>query len=147
MPIPTCDRCGSLNAIPVEDRLRVEVPDKYDHLCRECAEEVNTHTLDDMTDDEIIAAIVDDSIGYASPGHAEGHLDRWKDGATEVYCERGHAVFDGDMEALMESARAKWCAMSEEKQERVLEFIKAWRERGDRGGLSATSMMYPTSGP
>ena len=91
--IATCARCGSYSGISVEYFERHRIPDEYDELCTDCAEEENTHTAEEMSDEEVIAAIIDDSIGYASPTHAENHVADFRDEGTEAYCERGAAVY------------------------------------------------------
>lgn len=72
----------------VEYYEQYRVPERYDRLCRSCAKSLNDHTAEDMSDEELIAAIANDSIGYASPRHAEKHVPDFRDGGTEAYCER-----------------------------------------------------------
>lgn len=147
MSLDTCERCGSYNGLPADQFRWWDVPDEFDYLCRDCAEEVNTHTLDDMTDDEIAAAIMDDSLGYAGPRHAARHVQESKDGKETAYCERGHAVFDGDLDELMARARRHWCGLSETKQERLLAYLAEWRKNPGPEGFSGISTAYPVSGP
>jgi hypothetical protein len=165
MTIDTCDRCGnSYNGLPAHRFARYEIPDEYDHICTDCAEEANTHTPDDMTDGQLVAAIMDDSLGYASPHHATRHVEQYREGDDPfVYCERAVSCFPadpddydeddmgsfsglppGDLDALIESARQTWCAATEEKREELEEFAEAWAEAEDPdeiGGISLLSRL------
>lgn len=167
MSVKECERCGSLNGLSVDGSFpRVEIPDEYDYLCRHCAEKVNTHTVGDMSDDALIASIVDDSMGYADPHHAAQHVEAFHEGERYAYCERAVSCFPmdesdvpdddrmvlsgkppGDLNRLIERARANWCAMDQEKRDELLEFVEAWREREDPGEISSIGLMYPTHGP
>jgi hypothetical protein len=106
-----------------------------------------------MSDKELIAAIVDDSIGYASPAHAVKHVRDYREGGESAYCERGAAVFDRDLDALIESARAHWLRIetgNPEKAERLLETVEQWQEVEEQEGPAAsmgTSVLYPTHSP
>jgi hypothetical protein len=106
-----------------------------------------------MSDEKLIAAIVDDSIGYASPEHAAKHVRDFRDGATEIWCERGTAIFDQDLNALIESARAYWLRIEQgnpEKAEQLLETVEQWRKVEEQEGPAASislSLLYPTHSP
>jgi len=146
----SCDRCGSWSAVGVEYYKQFRVPDEYERLCRDCAKATNTHTAEEMSDEELIAAIMDDSIGYASPTHAEKHAEDYREGGDTAYCERGTAVFDRDLDALIESARAHWLRIEQgnpEKAEQLLETVEQWREVEEQEGPAASmglSILYPT---
>jgi hypothetical protein len=149
----SCDRCGSWSAVGVEYYEQYRVPDDFERLCRDCAKETNIHSAEEMSDEELIAAIMDDSIGYASPTHAEKHVADFRDGGTEAYCERGAAVYGRDLEALIESARAHWLRIKQgnpEKAEQLLETVEQWREVEEQEGPMASmgiSALYPTHAP
>jgi hypothetical protein len=151
--ISTCDICGSYSGVSVEYFEQYRIPDDYEALCTDCAEEENTHTAEEMNDEELIAAIVDDSIGYANPAHAAKHVADFRGGGTEAYCERGAAVFDRDLGTLIESARAHWLRIEKgnpEKAERLLETIEQWQEVEEQEGPMASmgiSVLYPTHSP
>lgn len=148
--ISTCDWCGSYSGITVEYFEQYRIPDEFDTLCTDCASEVNTHGPEDMADEELIAAIVDDSIGYASPAHAARHVEDFREGGESAYCERGVAVFDRDLGALIESARAHWLRIKQgnpEKAEQLLETVEQWREVEEQEGPAVSmgiSSLYPT---
>ncbi|MFC7027836.1 hypothetical protein ACFQH8_10775 [Halomicroarcula sp. GCM10025710] len=114
---------------------------------------MNTHTAGEMSDEELVAAIMDDSIGYASPTHAATHVADFRDGGTEAYCERGAAVFDRDLDTLIESARAHWLRIEQgnpEKAEQLLDTVNQWREVEEQEGPAASmgiSVLYPTHSP
>jgi len=149
----SCDRCGSWSAVGVEYHEQYRVPDEFERLCRECAKAENTHTAEAMSDEELIAAIVDDSIGYASPAHAIKHVRDFREDGDTAYCERGAAVFDRDLDALIESARAHWLAIKRgnpEKVEKLLETVEQWQEVEEQQGPAASmgiSVLYPTHSP
>jgi len=151
--ISTCDRCSSYSGITVEYFKQYRIPDEYDELCTDCAEEENTHTAEEMDDRELVAAIMDDSIGYASPTHAAKHVEDFREGGDTAYCERGAAVFDRDLDALIESARAHWLRIEQgnpEKAEQLLETIEQWKEVEEEQGPAASmglSVLYPTHSP
>ena len=149
----SCDRCGSWSAVGVEYYEQYRVPEEFDRLCRDCAKETNTHTAEEMSDEELIASIVDDSIGYASPAHGARHVEDFRNGGSEAYCERGAAVFDRDLDALIESARAHWLRIEQgnpEKAEQLLETVEQWQEVEEQEGPMASmgvSSLYPTHAP
>ena len=149
----SCDRCGAWSAVGVEYYEQYRVPDEFERLCRDCAKTTNTHSVEDMSDEELIAAIVDDSIGYASPAHAEKHVEDFREGGESAYCERGAAVFHRDLDALIESARAHWLRIEQgnpEKAERLLETVEQWQEVEEQEGPMASmgiSVLYPTHAP
>lgn len=150
--LSTCDECGSYSAVSVGYFEQYRIPDDYSALCTDCAEEVNTHTAEEMSDEELIAAIVDDSIGYASPGHAAKHVDDFREDGEKAYCERGSAVFNRDLDALIESARGHWLLIKRgnpEKAEALLETVEQWREveRESQAASMGISVLYPTHGP
>ena len=152
-----CGRRGDWYPLYEGEEFGYRVPEGM-KVCNDCLEEHNTHTAADMSDDELIAAIIDDSIGYASPGHAARHVRDFRKGQEAIeadgrrygcWCERGSSCFDNDLDALIESARKHWLVMSEEKRENLLETVEAWREVEEEQGHGASmgvSMMYPTSG-
>jgi len=148
--ISTCDRCGSYSGITVKYFEQYRIPDEYNTLCTDCAEEENTYTAEEMDDEELIAAIMDDSIGYASLTHAAKHVEDFREGGESAYCERGAAVFSRDLDTLIESARAHWLRIKQgnpEKAEQLLETVEQWREVEEQEGPAASmgiSVLYPT---
>jgi hypothetical protein len=147
-----CDHCESRSAVGVKYYEQYRVPNEFERLCRDCAKELNTHTAEEMSDKELIAAIVDDSIGYASPGHAAKHVEDFREGGDSAYCERGAAVFDQDLDALIESARAHWLPIQEnnpEKAAALLETVEQWQEveQESTAASMGVSVLYPTHSP
>ena len=149
----SCDHCGSWSAVGVEYYESYRIPTEFDRVCQDCAREVNSHTVGDMDDKELIAAIMDDSIGYASPTHAAKHVRDFREGEDMAYCERGAAVFNRDLDALIESARAHWLRIERgnpEKAEQLLDTVEQWREVEEQEGPMASmgiSVLYPTHAP
>jgi len=102
----------------------------------------------ELTEEELAAAIMADSIGYASPNHAMMHVRDYKEGKTHAYCERGSALFNCDLKELIMSAVYYWYHSSEEKRERLRRFAEQWKKVEERNPMAGTaiSMMYPTLG-
>lgn len=121
-------------------------PEEYDYLCKDCLEAVHVNTAENMTDDELAAAIVSDSIGYASPTHAMKHVEAFRAGEERVCCERGNACYGGSLEKLIESARKHYYMKTPETRERLVAEMEAWREStgGDAIADMTVSAMYPT---
>jgi hypothetical protein len=184
----TCEACGGYSGLPVEHHSIYEVPDVWETLCRDCAEELNTHTAADMSDGELVAAIMDDSLGYASPKHAQQHVEAFREGKNFAFCERAISCFPadpddytaekmhpdetveldtvacdggdtmrtlqsntgitpGDLNRLIDSARRRWCTMSDDKQEELREFAEEWDSLDDPAASMGVSMSYPVGGP
>ena len=134
-----------------------ETRETYDVLCRECAEENNTLTAETMTDEELIAAIISDSIGYAGPHHAARHVADYRAGQEAVedegrrygcWCERGSAVFKNDLDALIARAVRHWGFQSDEARQKKLERVARWKEIEDEDRIASLglSMMAPVGG-
>ena len=51
-----------------------------------------------LTREELIAALVEDSIGYLVPRSAELHIESWERGNDTCFCERCQWVFEGGLE-------------------------------------------------
>lgn len=148
MNLQKCDCCGeSWSRAPTTYRA-YEFEEEFEYLCIDCAKEQNTLTPDTMSDEELIAAIVSDSIGYAAPRHAAFHVSDYRDGEEEVHCERGHACFDGDLQKLVDRATRHWAIMSDEKRERLLVKVRRWKELEDEDRIASMglSMSVPVGG-
>lgn len=123
-------------------------------------------TLDEMSDEALIAAIMDDSHGYASPHHARQHVEQYANGERFAYCERAVSCFPadddafadddraaltghppGDLQKLLESARQHWLRLSEERREDLLGLADEWANAESPGELSSISLLYPTQAP
>lgn len=157
-----CDGCGRPgNLYPLFEGDEVSgyrIP-AGETMCRTCAKEQNVHTPADMTDQELIAAIVDDSHGYASPKHAARHVSDYRAGRDALaaedrkygcWCERGSACFDNDLDALIESARRHWLTLTDDQQAAVCERIDDWQTveaTEDTAASLSLSMLYPTTTP
>ena len=100
----------------------------------------------ELTEWELAVAIVADSIGYATPEHAMIHVRNYLEGKKEAYCERGFALFGGDLKALIESAAYYWFRCSEKEKNRLKAFAEKWRELEQRNPVAAwaVSSLYPT---
>jgi len=82
----------------------------------------------ELTGWELADAIMADSIRYASPEHAMRHVKDYLNGGKHAYCERGVAIFNADLEKLVESAAYYWHRCSEEEKERLKAFANKWKK-------------------
>ena len=150
--IATCDCCEtseySTSVRPPETFRQYEFEDDFEHLCTDCAEDQNTLTADSMSDRELIAAIVSDSLGYASPHHAALHVAGYREGKEHVFCERGGACFDHDLFQLIEAAVRHWGYQSDEKREKLLAKVARWQEIEDDDHIASMgiSLSAPVGG-
>lgn len=123
--------------IEVSERVEGDIIDSFKKVTKEI----------EMTEDELIGAIVDDSIGYASPKHARDHVEDYKNGKERAYCERGRAIYKGNLEKLIKSAVKHWQFLNDEKKERILDNVEQWKKIEKKDGIASQgiSMMYPTN--
>lgn len=125
----SCDHCGSLSAIGVEHYKQYRVSDEFERLCWKCAQELNSHTAEELTDEELVAAIVDGSIGYGTPAHAVTYVQEFRDGGETASCEQCVEDLDTDLGALIESARAHWLRIETEHPQKTEQLIEAVKQR------------------
>lgn len=151
----TCECCEATEyskaVLPVDTFRRKVLPDHIEDaesLCRDCAEENDQFDAAKMTDEELIAGIISDSIGYASPRHAAFHVSDYRQGKKVAACERGGAVFGGDLDALIERAGRHFIGKSDEEKHRLLAKVEKWKqiEDDDRVASMELSMMAPVGG-
>jgi len=121
-----CEMCGCYGARETSEWKKYEVPEMWDALCQECVRHENTHTVETMDNADLVAAIMLDSGYYANAHHAANHVRRWRQGATHAACERGltefgkeYATDEGNLDAMMESARRSFLYWSEEAPDKV----------------------------
>lgn len=106
------------------------------------------HIIKEKGIDWLVAAMVDGSIGYHSPGSAKMLIERILRGETKDYCERCLCCFRGDLLAMIE-ADVRGLRFVEKidpaKVERLTKFVQA---AGNLTPLQEMSMsaMYPTMG-
>jgi hypothetical protein len=154
----TCGRCGRSEAgrtvaNPSDDNFWwEEFPPEIrslDYLCRECASEVNQLTSESMSDEDLCAAIVHDSRGYATPKHAAQHVAAFRERAETAHCERAGALFDRELATLIKSAVMRWGHASEAQRDRLRERVAEWKQVEADSGIAslAISMSYPAGGP
>lgn len=155
---PSCDECGRTNrittlyAFPGDKPVQIhsfKIAPKYNRLCSQCFETANEHTPHDLENDELIAGIISDSYGYATPAHAARHVNDAKNGKTKCHCERGRAHFDNDLADLLEAARHRWMTRARAEQEALLETVAEWRDVEERDAVAAlgVSLSYPSHAP
>jgi len=99
-----------------------------------------------LSEKKLIAAIVYDSTGYASPKHAKMHVEDYKEGKKKAFCERGICAFDKNLERLVKSAVNTWDFISQEKKEKYLKIVEKWEriEKEDKIASKEISLMFPT---
>lgn len=106
-----------------------------------------TRSIDEfgLSREELIAALMEDSIGYLTPQRAERHIARWEAGEDTCYCERCVAVFQRDLPACLERAVLVWEYLSGEKRQRLLEVVGEIAEL-DTMTQQTISLLWPTMG-
>jgi len=103
----------------------------------------------ELSEWELAVAIMADSIGYASPEHAMMHVRDYKEGKKHAYCERGSAIFQCDLNKLIESAAYYWYRTDPEKREKLKKFAEYWKKIEEKDPIAGWSIsaLYPTMGP
>lgn len=102
--------------------------------------------LEEHGDAWVVAAMVDGSIGYHTPRHAEILIERFRRGETLDYCERCTACFEDSLVNMMFRDIVRMEQLERERQARLV----AWCEavgKADSEIQGAWSMFYPTHGP
>lgn len=95
---------------------------------------------------ELVAALMEDSIGYLTPRSAEVHIKDWERGEKECFCERCLHVFKGDLQNCVRQAATRWQEfVPEERQEQLLERVGKISELDEMDQL-AVGLMWPTMG-
>lgn len=97
-----------------------------------------------LTREELIAALVEDSIGYLSPRAAELHIESWERDEDSCHCERCYTVFETDLQECLESAKRRWGYLTEEKRQRLLKVIGEVSKL-DSIDQVTVGLMWPTS--
>lgn len=98
-----------------------------------------------LTREELLAALIEDSIGYLTPLTAQRHIESWERGDEECFCERCLFVFEGDLQKCLETAARHWGYLSQERRQRLLDVVEKISTLGEMGQLTV-SMMWPTMG-
>lgn len=133
--------------------------------------EERLNAADDLDDGVLVAAIMDDSLGYASPDHAERHVDDFRDLRSDdgdhdgyAYCERAMSCFEADeyddddramltghppgsTRKIIAAAVRHWQHMSDDKQAQVREFAEEWADVDDTAASMSVGLSYPVAGP
>lgn len=98
-----------------------------------------------LSREELIAALVEDSIGYLSPKAAELHIASWETGDDTCFCERCQWAFEGHLQKCLESAKRRWEHLTEEKRQHLLKAVEQV-SRLDDVGQTTVGLMWPTMG-
>ncbi len=99
-----------------------------------------------MTKEDLIMALVDDSIGYYSYQGAAHQVEAFLEGKAGSYSERGLACFRGDLTKEVEAAVSHWNRLSQEKKEALRRFGGHLSKVNDWATAATISMAYPTLG-
>lgn len=97
----------------------------------------------DLTREETIAALIEDSIGYLAPRTAQLHIERWERGDSTCFCERCQWVFEDDLQKCLESAKSRWERLPREKREYLLNLVGKISEL-DPITQTTIGLMWPT---
>ncbi len=102
-------------------------------------------TLEDEGEDWVVAAMIEGSIGYHSPGQARRLIKNMRDGETQDWCERCVACFKGDLLGMLKHDIDGFRRVSRVK---VTRLVKAVPQLGTMNSAQqmAFSLMYPTVG-
>jgi hypothetical protein len=102
--------------------------------------------LRDKGENWLIAAMVDGSIGYHSPGDARRLIAQYKDGARQCGLERCIACFGWDLEKMILWDIHRFTFLDKNAPELVKRrtaYIDAWAARPE-DPFDMTGLMYPT---
>ncbi len=99
---------------------------------------------DGITKEDLIMALVDDSIGYYSYSGAGQQVGAFLAGQTGSYSERGLACFKGDLTKEVEAAVSHWNRQTREKKEALRRFGEQLSKVKDWATAATISMAYPT---
>jgi hypothetical protein len=103
-------------------------------------------TLQEKGKEWIIAAMVDGSVGYHDPEHAERLIRDYLNGIRESWCERCIACFDADLEKMILSDIEMFERLEQrdpEKTKRIIEFVQRLMKTDETTRMTV-SMMYST---
>lgn len=96
----------------------------------------------------MVMALVDGSIGYHTPKHAEIIIDRFLEGEETDWCERCDACFNRDLKLMLTHDIHHLLYIEEERKEQYQRVLKKMEifiaENADSSIVSSVSMMYPT---
>ena len=94
-----------------------------------------------------IAAMVEGSIGYHSPKHANSILRDFTNGKTKSYCERCSACFKEDLDAMLSYDIEIFLLLEErdpDKVQRIINFTKSISELSNED-QTTIGLAYPTT--
>lgn len=97
-----------------------------------------------LSREELIAALVEDSIGYLSPLTAERHIQDWEMGVRRCACERCLWVFAGDLRKCLEGAARHWGYLPEARKEGLLKVVRAASQL-DLATQVSVGLLWPTA--
>jgi len=100
----------------------------------------------EITEAELMTAIINESIGYASPEHALIHIRDFKRGEKKAYCERAYCLFNCDLEEIIKRAVYYWYRCNDEQKTKLRQFAEKWKQIEENDHIKSTSisMLYPT---
>ncbi len=102
-------------------------------------------TLEDKGEDWVVAAMIEGSIGYHSPGHARCLIKNIREGETSDWCERCIACFKGDPLAMVKHDIHGFMHVSQEKVTRLVKAVPQLETMSSAQQM-AFSLRYPTAG-
>lgn len=98
--------------------------------------------FDGMTREDLIAALVDHSIGYLDYTTASNHIRDWEAGRLHCYCEGCIYSFKSDLNARIQSAISYWNMLPEERKNYLRALVDKMPK--DTEGAMTFGAMYPT---
>jgi hypothetical protein len=99
-----------------------------------------------LTRAALIAALMEDSIGYLVPVSADLHIKEWERGETTCFCERCVYVFNGDLRQCVEHAARRWLEdLPEDRRQPLLERVEQISKL-DEVSQTTAGLLWPTLG-
>lgn len=103
-------------------------------------------TLQEKGKEWVIAAMVDGSIGYHTPKHAERLINRYLSGERKDWCERCMACFNCDLEKMIISDIELFESIEQDDPDyakTVIQKVQVIRSL-DLDEQMSVSLLYPT---
>jgi len=100
----------------------------------------------ELTVNELVAAIIETSLGSETPSHALAHVLDYLGGGTKAYCSWGALCYKGDLETLIRHSAQMWYYQRPERRIRLLSVVERWREleKKDWAASTAFGLFWPT---
>lgn len=109
-------------------------------------EAVISKVIEEKGEDWVVAAMVEESIGYHTPTHARKLIRKFKEGKKQDFCERCLALYNSELDRMIYYDVRAFQRLEERDPERVrqvIEYVKVV-ERLDPIQQTELGLLYPT---